>query len=456
MTELIIIISYLLVMILVGVWSRRKAREADDFFVAGRRGSTLLITGSLLATIIGGSAIMVTTRLGFTQGLTGMWWLLVGSIGLVVLGIFFARKVRKFALYTLPELVKEQYDGRVALAASILIVVSWVGIIAAQIIAAGQIMGVLGIGNPLWWMVILSVVFITYTILGGQHAVIRTDTVQTVIIFAGIITAVSLLMLHLGGWNGLRDSLSPKHFAFPVSSQFGGYDLIKLLLLVGLTYVVGPDMYSRIFCARDDKTARKSVYWAALFIIPLAFCITLIGMGAYAMFPQIAPDQAFPTVIKEVLPPFLGGLVLAALLCAFMSSADTTLLSGSTILSVDIIGRIKPNLEQKKILNISKWAIAVLGLCSLAVALYMKEILSTILLAYTIYTAGLILPAIAGFYKNRLKVTPMAALVAIIGGGATALISKMFVIKYLELGGLLVSGLLLLLVSFIENKIRKK
>ena len=114
MLELTILIIYFLGMITLGLLSRRKSREADDFFVAGRKGSSLFITGSLLATIIGGSAIMVTSRLGFIQGLSGIWWLLVGSIGLLIMGIFLARKVRDFGLYTLPELVEKQYDKRQA------------------------------------------------------------------------------------------------------------------------------------------------------------------------------------------------------------------------------------------------------------------------------------------------------------------------------------------------------
>jgi len=96
MLQLVIIAVYFLCVIAIGVASRRKARGVDDFFVAGRKGSSLLITGSLLATIVGGSATVGMAGLGFTQGLTGMWWLLVGSIGLIILGLFFADKVRKF------------------------------------------------------------------------------------------------------------------------------------------------------------------------------------------------------------------------------------------------------------------------------------------------------------------------------------------------------------------------
>ena len=456
MLGLIIVAVYFLAVIAIGLVSRRKVRGADGFFVAGRKGSAPLITGSLLATIVGGSATVGMAGLGFTQGLTGVWWLLVGSVGLVVLGLFFAGKVRKFGLYTLPQLVGKQYDKRIALAASILVVVSWIGVIAGQIVASGTILSVLGMGSPVMWMVVFSAIFVTYTLLGGQYAVIRTDVLQVGVIFAGIFGGLALLLTRLGGWSGLQASLSPGQFAFPLSAQFGGYELVSLLLLVGLTYVVGPDMYSRLFSAKDIKTARVSVFWAALLIIPFAFGITLIGMGASALFPNISPEQAFPTVINEVLPSFLGYIVLAALLCAVMSSADTCLLTASTILTVDIVGHFKPSLSQEKILSLSRWGIVVLGLCSLLLALTLKGVISALLFAYTVYTCGLILPVIAGFYKSWLKVTPLGALVAIIGGGSAALISKLFDINYLDLGGLLIGGLLLFMVSFIDNRIRGK
>ncbi len=456
MLVLIIIIVYFLAMLVIGVINQRRAKEPDEFFVAGRKSSSLAVTASLLATIVGASATLGMAGLGFKQGLTGAWWLLVGSVGLVFLGLFFAKKVRGFALYTLPELIEKQYDRRVALASSVLIVVSWVGIIAAQIAAAGTILGILGIGSPILWMVIFTTVFVAYTVIGGQHAVIGTDIVQTIIIYVGIFGGVAVLLSRLGGWSGLTSSLSADYFAFPISSKFGAYDLVSLLLLVGLTYVVGPDMYSRLFCARDDKTARASAFWAALFLIPIALAITVFGMGAAALFPKILPEQAFPVVIREVFSPLLGGLVMAALVSAVMSSADKTLLSASTILMVDILGGSKPFLKQRETLLRSRWAIVVLGICSLLVALALKGIISALLFAYTVYTAGIILPVIAGFFRSRLKVTPLGALVALIGGGSAGLISKLFAIKYLDLGALALSGLLLFTVSFIDNRLKKR
>jgi SSS family solute:Na+ symporter len=302
-------------------------------------------------------------------------------------------------------------------------------------------------------MVLFTIIFVAYTILGGQHAVIRTDALQAVIIFVGILGGLALLLSNLGGLGGLKDSLSPSQFTFPVSSKFDAIDLVRYLLLVGLTYVVGPDMYSRLFCAKDDKTARASTFWAALFLVPIAFGVTLIGMVASVLFPQVSPEQALPMVIKEALPSFISGIVLAALLCAVMSSADTTLLSASTILTVDIIGRFKPSLSQEKILALSRWGIVVLGLASLILALILKGVISALLFAYTVYTSGVILPVIAGFYKDKLRVTPLGALAALIGGGSVGLLSKLVDIKYLDLGALFISGLLLFVVSFIDNKI---
>lgn len=456
MIELAIIVVYLAAMIAIGAVSKGKAREAADFFVAGRKGSTLFVTGSLLATIVGASATVGMAGLGFGRGLTGAWWILVGSVGLVILGLFLAKKVRQFGLYTLPGLVEKQYDKRMALATSILIVIAWLGIIAAQILASGKILGILGFGSPLLWMLIFTIVFVFYTVIGGQYAVIGTDVVQAVIIFIGVFAGLPLLLSRLGGWGGLTSSLPAEKFAFPLSSQFGGMDLVTLLLLVGLTYVVGPDMYSRIFCAKDARTAKASVFWAALFLVPLAFAITLLGMGASVLFPQIAAEQAFPTIIKEVLPPFIGGIILAALVGAVMSSADTCLLSASTIFTVDIVGWFKPSLSQRRILLISRLAIVVLGIISLVIALFLKGIITTLVFAYTVYTAGVILPVLAGFYKSRLKVTPTGALAALIGGGLLAIISKVLAIKYLDLGALLISGVLLFAVSLVENKIRSK
>jgi SSS family solute:Na+ symporter len=125
-------------------------------------------------------------------------------------------------------------------------------------------------------------------------------------------------------------------------------------------------------------------------------------------------------------------------------------------LSVDIVGKLKPSLSREKLLVVSRWGIAVMGAAALVLALYLNNIVDAILFAYTVYTGGLIIPVLAGFYKDRLKVTPIGALIAIIGGGVLALVSKLLDIKYLDVISLLVSGLLLFTVSYIDNRMKRR
>ena len=424
MIQLIIVMAYSLAMIAIALGARKKARTQNGFFVAQRQANTALITGSFVATAVGGSVTVGMAGLGFGQGLTGVWWLLVGSIGLVLLGTFFAKKVRGAALYTLPELVEKQYGRRVGLAASILIVIAWIGVVAGQIVAAGTILSIFGIGSGVFWMVVFTVVLVAYTVIAGQLSVIRTDLFQAVVVCLGVFVTLALFLPQAGGLDGLRFSLPQDFFSFPVSSQFDWKALLSLLILVGATYVVGPDMYTRLFCARNGRTAQKAAFLSASAFIPLAFAIALIGMGARVLYPHISPEQAFPQLISGVLSPWMGGLVLAALVAALMSSADTCLLSQGVILTQDIVKRFIPSLSEKGTILLTRLNIIVLGLLALGLAMVLKGVITSLLFAYTVFTCGLVVPVIAGFYKDKLKVTPQGALAALIGGGTIGLLGK--------------------------------
>jgi SSS family solute:Na+ symporter len=395
--------------------------------------------------------------LGFEQGLTGAWWLIVGAIGLLILGCFFAKKARIATLYTLPELVELQYNRRVGLAASILIVIAWTGVVAGQIVAAGKVLSILGIASVTSWMIIFTLVFVSYTILGGQYSIIRTDVFQAAILFAGIFVTLALVFSHVGGLDGLRFSLPPDYFSFPLSPKFDWKMLLSFMVLVGATYVVGPDMYTRLFCAKGEKAARLSAFLSAFLFLPLAFAITLIGMGAKVLYPEISAEQAFPQVISGIPSPGLSGLILAALVAALMSSADTCLLSQSVILTEDIFKRFRPSFDGGKTVLLTRLSILVLGLVALGLAIALKGVISSLLFAYTIFTCGLVVPVVAGFYKEKLKVTAQGALAALIGGGVIGLVGKIpgldIPLKQdLGLIGFAMSALLLFVVSFLSLK----
>ena len=127
-------------------------------------------------------------------------------------------------------------------------------------------------------------------------------------------------------------------------------------------------------------------------------------MSAKVLFPQINPEASFPAMINHLFPVGLNGVVIAALLSAMMSSADTCLLTTSTIFSVDIIKPLlKTDISEKKLLLLTRLLIVVIGIFSLFLALSLKGVIPALLLGYTVYTSGLVFPILLGFYKHRLR-----------------------------------------------------
>ncbi len=168
---------FFLAILLLGLFSFFKVKTKEDYLVAGRRAGGLAVGSSLAATILGGSSTLGLAGLAFARGLTGSWWLIVGAAGLFLL-FFFVPVLKKHRVYTLPELVKEWYGIRVQKVASFLILAAWMGIVGAQANAAGLLLSTF-LGGAQWhWAGASGIVFILYTVAGGQISVIRTDMVQ--------------------------------------------------------------------------------------------------------------------------------------------------------------------------------------------------------------------------------------------------------------------------------------
>jgi len=428
MLNFFIITAYLACMLAVGFTSSRRIKGISGFYVSDRSGSALLVSGSLLATIVGASQTLGLAGLGYARGLVGAWWMLVGSVGLFILTFRLAGKVRATEVYTLPELLKRQYGSEtVKIVASLLISLAWLGVIAAQVVAAGKIMTSLW-PVPLWLsVVVMGGVFVGYTALGGQYSVLKTDFIQFIIILAGVVACLVLSVDAAGGFSAMAKTLPPSHFSFPVSEQFTGNDLLVFLLFVGSTFLVGPDIYSRLLSARSPAAAKRAALTAALVMIPLAFVITLIGVSARVLFPGIPAEKAFPTVVMNLLPTGVNGFVIAALLAAVMSTAATCLLTTSTIVVSDVL---RPLLKgshatDKKMLLYSRVAIVLIGLFSVLIALHAQGIISALLMAYTIYSGGLVIPVIFGFSAKRFSLNHVGAMGAVATGGVLALVLKL-------------------------------
>jgi len=447
--------AFLLGMILVGVLSMKRIKGASSYFVADRKANTPAVTGSLLASIIGGSSTIGIAGLGYSKGLVGAWWMLVGAVGLIVLSLWFAGKVRSYEVYTLPEILRKQYGGNaVRIIASLLIAAAWLGIIAAQIIAAGKILSVLWPGQSMWLMIIAGSVFIIYTLLGGQYSILRTDLIQAILIIMGVVICAVAGIGAAGGFSGMAAHLPSSYFSFPTNPNFGWTDLLTFLLFVGTVFLVGPDIYSRIFCSKDIQVARRSLVLTASIMIPTAFIITLAGIAARALLPGIQPESALPTLIIQTIPTGLSGLVIIALLAAVMSSADTCLLTTSTIITSDILAPLF-RIDEKNLLGISRIFVIITGIASLVIALRLQGIIASLLLGYTIYSAGLVIPILLGFYTKRFGLNAAGAMTAIAGGGVSGLFLKLSGHDALLLCTMPLSAVLLFAGSYIWSRIHK-
>jgi len=408
-----ILISYFVFLFGLGIYSFFKIKAPGDYFIAGKRTGFWQISGSLLATILGGSAVLGTVNLAKDQSWAAAWYILAASAGLWLL-LPLVGKVNRLGKFTLANLIGQFYGETARKSASFIIPLAWTGIVAAQVIASAKILFSF-FGLPYETGVLFSgSVFILYTLIGGQVSIIKTDLFQSLIILAGVV--LTAFYIH-----GLPGTAVPDvNESFPFNPNFSPADLLILFLTFSSTFVVGPDIYSRIFCAKDALTARRAIMLVASVLIPFAFFLAYTGVFAYNNLEgeQLQKSAALIEVANVYLPEWMAGIMAAALLSAVLSSADTTLLTSSMILSE----LFNPDINNRRSLRHTRYFIVLCGVASMLIALKVTSIIGTLLLALAFYSGAFIVPLLAVLIN--LKVNKKLSIVAMILGGLIALGGK--------------------------------
>jgi len=439
-----ILIIYSAVLVAIGLICSKKVKTSKSFFLANRSLGVFALTATITATVVGGSATIATAKLIYLYGLPSLWLDVGASIGLIILGLTLAKLVRKTGLFTLSEITGQLFDNRVRYAAAVLIIITQIAWISLLIQGAGAIIAIL---LPVDYYLILTsitLIFILYTILGGQFAVVYTDIIQFLIMVIGV-CAIAAPLLFLKAVPSL--DASTINLSFPTNNYIGVLPAMSYFFMMLMPHIVGPDIYSKLLSAKDGKTARKGAIFSGVFRIIFAISIAVIAISAIVIAPGFDSNNAvfaMPTAIST-LHPLISGPILAAFISVMLSSADSVLISAGTILTVDLF--------RKKNILISRIGIITIGVFALLLALYLNDIIETLKLAYTVFTAGLTLPIIFGFYKSKTKATSTGALWSLILGGSTALIclfSNTVVKDYAVLPGMIVS--IIPLIIFREKK----
>jgi SSS family solute:Na+ symporter len=404
---------YFLALILVAVWVvLQKNKNTEDYFLAGRNVGWFVIGASIFASNIGSEHVVGLAGTGFESGTPMAHYELHAWIVLLLGWLFLPFYIRSGA-FTMPEFLEKRFDSKSRWFLSLFSLIAYVLTKVSVTIYAGGIVVSELLGIPFWYGAIGVVVFTgIYTVIGGMKAVIYTETLQAIILILGSIIITYLGLQEVGGWAELRNTVvaaSPDHFNMwrPMSDpDFPWTGLLFGGTIVGVWYWC-TDQYivQRTLAANNIKIGRRgAIFGAYLKLLPI-FIFLIPGIIAFALsiqdpevFSVEKADRAFPMLVKTLLPVGLKGLVAGGLMAALMSSLASVFNSCSTIFTIDIYKKLKPNESEKKLLNIGKLATTVIVILGIIWIPIMEKIGGGVMYQYLQNVQSYIAPPVAAVF----------------------------------------------------------
>lgn len=392
---------YAAAILAAGLLGVRRNESFRDFVTAGAKAGPWLCAFSLVSTIIGSSATIGIGKLALDKGAGAFWWIGVGVVGLFLHGLWVAPRIRAMKALTLPHVVEMLAGRGAAKLSSLIIVVSWIAIVAAQFVALKAVLTSLA---PEYGAVLYAVsvaVILFHTVLSGQRGVLYTDFLQTILLIGGFGAAFAWVLVNEPARVAAVDWI-------PFNSRFGFGDWLQLLLLVGFAYVVGPDMFSRTLAAKNEKTARRASWIASPMLFLFGIVITLLALTNLSAASPVADwlSEASPlsTALKAVLA--------IGLVSALSGSVDTVLFSSGAILEHTLIGR-------SNVLRL-RFLLAAIGLLGVFMAEAYSNIIGLLISAYAFFIPGVAVPLFVVLMSGR-TIAPKAWFAASIAGGLLGL-----------------------------------
>src|SRR6056297_2410134 len=436
--DLSVFVLYMLVMLGVGYFFLQKNKDTDDYYVGGRSMGSLHVGLSVVATDVGGGFSIGLGGLGFIMGIAGSWMLFTGLVGAWLSAVFLIPRVSKLShkikLFTFPQIFEQFYTPRVALLAGIISAIGYMGFTSSQILAGAKLASATFVDlNLNHALVIMGVIAVVYTVMGGLKAVIYTDTIQWIILMSGLILIGIPLGYHsIGGMEALRATVHPELLKL---TNVTWQQLVNWGITIIPIWFVGMTLYQRIYATKGKKQAQRAWFIAGVFEWPLmAFMGVTLGLFSrvaldqgmfaelgYTTFDSIDPEMGLPLLLQTILPVGLMGLMMSAYFSAIMSTADSCLMAASGNVLTDILSRIFPLREDHKSqLRLSQILTLVIGALALILALKMENVLELMLYSYAFMVSGLFIPLLGAFFGKRKN--SLAAVWAMMVGGSTTLI----------------------------------
>jgi SSS family transporter len=423
---LLILAAYFSAMIGIGLWFNRGSRSRSEYFIARGKLGPATVGISFSATQISGSSYMGavgTERMfGYNFSPAGVSSAAAPWFSYILLGSRLRRIANRLGSVTLVDILQARfYSKAVGVSATAIMLVAFVPLIAAQLKAAANTFEVL-LGAPYWaGLLLFGGVVILYTVLGGMLAVAWTDLIQGMIMFAGFAILAPVAVSAAGGFSEMHrqyGELNPE--AIQLVGKMPALWAISDFLVWGFFQIGGsPAAVTRFLIPEDDRTLRGAMAYSVVFQSFVYVCATLIAIASGVLLPEIAqPDLTLPTLVAKLLPPVLGGLIVAAVLSAIMSTLSGILLVGGALAVENVyVPWAARTIDAEEGLRIARFSTFVIGALALALAFRPPAAIFWIVtMSFSLMASAFTFPFLLGLWWPR--ATREGALAGVLGGAS--------------------------------------
>ena len=435
-TVLVFLVFYFVVVVGIGVWATRRgaSKDLEGYLLGGRKVGPVVTALTLQATSMSGFMFLGAGSEGYTMGYWALWYA-AGDIGGGVVNLsVIGRRMRKLSKLlgslTSIEYLEHRYPGGTTrLVAGGLTIFFLFFYVLAQFIAGGKGMAlVTGIPYGIALLIAVSIILL-YTWLGGYFAVAYTDLFQSLVMLIGMVWIFGACLSHLGGFTAANQAVAAID---PSYLSVWGKDLVHegewgtitgAVLIFSIGYMGWPHVVTRHMAMDSPTSARAAGLYSTMWNLFFVSAPYLIGIFAIVILPDLAdPEQAIFEVAGKLLPPAVTGIVMAAIMAAIMSTADSILLQAGSIASRDIFQRfLRPDATDRQMVWVSRLLVLAIAAVGYAVALLQPPGVFAIVVFTTSVLGSAFLPSYVCAVFWRGANTP-GAVASMVGGAATALI----------------------------------
>ena len=383
----------------------RRTQTKADYLVAGRSLPAFVLVFTLLSSWIGSGSLLGGAENAYKHGMVALWQGGGGWAGLLLI-YFIAPRARKFAQFTIPDLLEARYNQAARVLGVIAVLFTYTAITSYQLIGGGDILHLVfpDVISPDMGKYIMAAFVISFTAIAGMASVAYMDVFIGVLATVTLIAALPFVMHSAGGWHAIHAVLPATHFQ--VLGDFTLVQALELSIPTMLLMLGNQSMYQKFFSAKSEKDARHAVVGWIVGTVILETIIVVLAVVASALFPtgevHERPREILAYTALHGLPAWLGALLMGAIFAKIISTANNYLFSPATNLVNDVFSRyIAPNAKDKTVLIVSRFMVILLGIWALFQALSTTSVLAKTLYAYTIYSAALTPVILAAFYSKR-------------------------------------------------------